>query len=76
MKLYTTNWCNSCTGIKKAIEELGLDVEIVDVDLLREIPTEVRSVPTLEDDSMFISGGIIILNYLKGCRKYVTVPNT
>ena len=76
MKLYTAKWCSSCTGIKKSIEDLKLNVEVLDIDLLNEVPVEVRSIPTLEDGDIFITGAAHIFSHLKGCSKDATMPNT
>lgn len=47
MKLYTAAWCAKCRTIKKFVSD---NVQIIDVDTLLEMPSELKTLPTLETD--------------------------
>lgn len=64
MKLFTASWCNYCRPVKQKIEELGLDIEIVDIDDTFELATKykITQIPALlikEDAIMLESKDII-----------------
>ena len=76
MKLYTTDWCVACETIKVGIAGYGLEVEVIDVDIVRKLPAEVRSVPTLHHNGKYFRGAISIFKHLRGLKKDDTMSNT
>ena len=50
---FTASWCGPCKMLAKTLEgeDLGVDIEVVDIDENRELCTEhnIRGVPTLLD---------------------------
>lgn len=64
MKLYSTTTCGPCQTVKKAIEDAGVEVDMVH-DPIR-FPDSIRSVPTLElNDGSYLTGAPFILKYIR-----------
>ena len=76
MKLYTTNWCAPCTVVKNKIKECGYNIVIVDVDVVFDLPRDVRTVPTLEVGGEYITGSQNIIKRIEQEHKDGAVPNT
>lgn len=47
MKLYTSAWCAKCRTIKKFVSD---NVQIIDISTMSEVPSELKTLPTLETD--------------------------
>lgn len=62
MTLYTQPYCQPCKQVKRKLDEMGADYEVVD-DLV-EFAAGVRSVPTLSHGNRLITGGTAIHKYL------------
>lgn len=59
--MYTTDWCGHCRRLKRQLDEAGIEVVEIDVDVDREHDTKIvaatggyRTVPTIEVGSRLL----------------------
>jgi len=71
MKLYNAEWCWYCQRVRKKLDELGLDYEVIEVPVRHSERTEVvevsgqPSVPVLVDGDTVIDDDDLIIPYLE-----------
>ena len=71
MKLYNAEWCWYCQRVRKKLDELGLDYEVIEVPVRHSERTEVievsgqPSVPVLVDGDTVLDDDDLIIPYLE-----------
>lgn len=71
MKLYNADWCWYCRRVRKKLDELGLEYEIVEVPVFHSQRREVIAVsgqpevPVLVDGSTVLADDDVIIPYLE-----------
>jgi glutaredoxin 3 len=71
MKLYNAEWCWYCQRVRKKLDELGLDYEVIEVPVRHSERTEVvevsgqPSVPVLVDGNTVLDDDDLIIPYLE-----------
>lgn len=69
MKLFSAPWCKFCTPVKQKVKELGLDVEIlnIDEDIDAALEHAISQIPALvKDDGSILVESQEIIKYLEG----------
>ncbi len=70
MKLYNADWCWYCQRVRKKLDELGLDYDVVEVPIRHSQRKEVievsgqSSVPVLVDGDRVLDDDDMIIPYL------------
>ncbi len=70
LKLYNAQWCWYCRRVRKKLDELGLDYEVIEVPVRHSQRTEVQeisgqtSVPVLVDGDTVLDDDDVIIPYL------------